>query len=89
MNNVITDFLTEAVKRFLSKNPKFFKVINIILAITIVVTGLPDFIQQFGFELPIWATVFSSKVVAYAAIVGRILTQFTTTDKSILAKQNS
>ena len=50
MNNVITDFLTEAVKRFLSKNPKFFKVINVILTITIVVTGLPNFIAQFGFE---------------------------------------
>ncbi len=89
MNNVITDFLTEAVKRFLSKNPKFFRIINVILTITIIVTGLPDFIAQFGFELPTWATVLSSKVVAYAAIVGRILTQFTTTDKSILAKQNS
>ncbi len=81
------EFLTEAIKRFLSKNPKFFRVINVILAITIVVTGLPAFIEQFGFVLPEWATILASKTVAWAAIVGRFLTQFTTTDKSILAKQ--
>ena len=85
--NVVTDFLTEAVKRFFSKNPKFFKVINVILALTIAVTGLPTFLAQFGIVLPEWATVLSSKLVAWCAIAGRILVQFTTTDKSILAKQ--
>lgn len=85
--NVVTDFLTQTIKRFLSANPSYFKIVNVILTIVAVVTGLPDFLAQFGIVLPEWASVLSSKTIAIAAIVGRVLTQLTTTDKSILAKQ--
>lgn len=82
------NFLTETIKRFLSKNPSYFKVINIILGITIVLTGLPDVLAELQITLPSWASVFASKTIAVAAIVGRLLTQLTTTDRSITSKDN-
>jgi hypothetical protein len=82
------NFLTETIKRFLSKNPSYFKVINIILGITIVLTGLPDMLAELQITLPVWASVFASKTIAVAAIVGRLLTQLTTTDRSITSKDN-
>lgn len=82
------NFLTETIKRFLSKNPSYFKVINIILGITIVLTGLPDVLAELQITLPVWASVFASKTIAVAAIVGRMLTQLTTTDRSITSKDN-
>jgi hypothetical protein len=82
------NFLTETIKRFLSKNPSYFKVINIILGITIVLTGLPDMLAELQITLPVWASVFASKTIAVAAIVGRMLTQLTTTDRSITSKDN-
>lgn len=82
------NFLTETIKRFLSKNPSYFKVINIILGITIVLTGLPDVLAELQITLPVWASVFASKTIAVAAIVGRLLTQLTTTDRSITSKDN-
>lgn len=82
------NFLTETIKRFLSKNPSYFKVINIILGITIILTGLPDMLAELQITLPVWASVFASKTIAVAAIVGRMLTQLTTTDRSITSKDN-
>lgn len=82
------NFLTETIKRFLSKNPSYFKVINIILGITIILTGLPDVLAELQITLPVWASVFASKTIAVAAIVGRLLTQLTTTDRSITSKDN-
>jgi hypothetical protein len=82
------NFLTETIKRFLSKNPSYFKVINIILGITIILTGLPDMLAELQITLPVWASVFASKTIAVAAIVGRLLTQLTTTDRSITSKDN-
>ena len=87
--NVVTDFLMQTIKRFLSANPSYFKVINIILTVVAVVTGLPGFLAQIGIELPSSLSFFASKTIAIAAIVGRFLTQLTTTDKAILAKQKS
>ena len=82
------NFLTETIKRFLNKNPSYFKVINIILGITIILTGLPDMLAELQITLPVWASVFASKTIAVAAIVGRLLTQLTTTDRSITSKDN-
>lgn len=82
------NFLTETIKRFLSKNPSYFKVINIILGITIILTGLPDMLAELQITLPVWASVFASKTIAVAAIFGRLLTQLTTTDRSITSKDN-
>ena len=82
------NFIEETIKRFLSKNPSYFKIINIILGIAIFITGVPLILQQYSIELNGWVALFASKTVLVASIVGRILTQLTTTQKSITDKDS-
>jgi hypothetical protein len=77
--SILLDFAIEAVIRFFSKTPWFFKVLQVITAIVAIITGLPELLYNAGVDLPdAWEAV-SSKIISVAAMIGTIVAQFTTT----------
>jgi type III secretory pathway component EscS len=77
--SILLDFAIEAVIRFFSKTPWFFKVIQVITVIVAVITGLPEFLFSAGVDLPDAWDAVSSKIISVAAVIGTIVAQFTTT----------
>lgn len=74
-NSQLWLYLVELIKRWGSKSPKFFKVINVISLVTTILTGLPGLLQQFNVTLPDWASVLQNKVVAIASLVAFIISK--------------
>lgn len=68
-SNAAVKFLAELVNRLFSKTPWFFKVIQIVSGLTVLVAGLPGFLETIGIPLPAALTLLESKVVAISAIV--------------------
>lgn len=73
MNNALFDFLAEIVIRLRAKSPKFFRVLQILSAVTAFIAGVPYVLIALGVVLPDWAVTFENKVVAIAAIVATFL----------------
>jgi vacuolar-type H+-ATPase subunit I/STV1 len=77
----MTDFFVELLVRLFSKTPWFFKVVQIISAVALVITGLPQLLVQAGVEIPEAWTGTLSQVVSIASMVAIFLAQLTTTTK--------
>jgi hypothetical protein len=75
------EFFLDLVNRFLTNNPKFFKVIQVISVVIAAVTGLPLFIEQIGVVLPETITVLSNKIIAIASVVAALIAQLPNKDK--------
>lgn len=73
-------FFTELIARLLSSNPKFFKVIQVLSAITALITGLPDFFTSIGVSLPPNLLLLENKSIAIASIVAMIIAQLPKND---------
>lgn len=77
--SILLDFAIEAVIRFFSKTPWFFKVLQVLTALVAIITGLPEFLASVGVDLPAAWEAVSSKIISVAALIGTIVAQFTTT----------
>jgi hypothetical protein len=77
----IPPFLLELVARLFSQNPTFFRVIQILSAITVIITGLPDFLSSIGVSLPENLLILENKTIAIASIVAMIIAQLPKKDK--------
>jgi len=77
----MTDFFVELLVRLFSKTPWFFKVVQIISTVALVITGLPHLLVQAGVEIPEAWTGTLSQVVSIASMVAIFLAQLTTTTK--------
>ena len=77
----ITDFIVELLVRLFSKTPWFFKVVQIISAIALIVSGLPQLLAQAGVSIPDAWIGTVSQVVSIASMVAIFLAQLTTTTK--------
>lgn len=67
-NNQFLNFVAELIKRFATKSPKFFKVLQIILGAVTAVTGLPELLTWLSIPLPAWMTYLSNSGVAWATL---------------------
>lgn len=67
------DFLKELIVRLGKKNPKFFNIINTILTIVAVITGIPLLTAALGLDLPDAWEAIQSKAVVIASAVGIFL----------------
>jgi hypothetical protein len=72
-------FLAELVLRVFGKTPHFFKVVQVVSIIIAAVTGLPDFLNSIGLDLPESFDVIANKVISIAAIVAAFIAQLTVT----------
>lgn len=72
-------FFAELVSRLFSKTPAFFKVIQVISTIVVVVTGLPGLLESIGITLPPALTALESKVVAIAGVVSLFISSLPVT----------
>lgn len=86
---LITKFLSEALKRFTAETPWFFKVIRNISIVTTLITGIPSlltFLTESGVTLPEIVFVLANKTVAISSIVAGFISQLTVTsgDKKYL-----
>ena len=77
----IPDFIKELIARLFSKNPIFFKIIQVISALVVIITGLPEFLTSIGITLPSNLLALENKTIAIASIVAMIIAQFPTQDK--------
>lgn len=68
-SNAAVKFLAELVNRLFSKTPTFFKVIQIVSGLTVLIAGLPGFLESLGIPLPAALTLLESKIVAISGIV--------------------
>ena len=77
-------FFLELIKRWLTKKPWFFKVVQIVTSITSVILLAPEFlkaVQNGGFEIPNTWSGFITQIVGYALIAQSVIVQLTTTSK--------
>jgi hypothetical protein len=75
-------FLIEIYKRFSSKSPRFFVVMQWVSMIAFVVTGLPGVLQEMGVVLPgAWAEV-QSKVIGWASAIAYFISKMPVADPS-------
>lgn len=81
-------FLIELGQRFLSKTPKFFKIVRLLGIIAGIVTGIPALLESNGVILPDALLPISSKLVSICGWVVAFVAQLTTTDSGILNKSS-
>ncbi len=74
-------FINELLIRFFTEKPQFFKIIQIIGIIAAMITGLPELIDQYCFEIPEGFELMTSKTIAVASLVATFVAQLTTTTK--------
>lgn len=77
----ITDFIVELLVRLTSKTPWFFRVVQIISTISLLITGLPQLLAQAGVEIPEAWTGTVAQIVSVSSVVSIFLAQLTTTTK--------
>lgn len=75
-------FILELISRLFSKNPKFFKIIQVISAIIAIITGLPEYLTSLGIVLPDNLITLENKTIAIASIVAMIIAQFPTQEST-------
>lgn len=75
------NFLIELLKRFASRTPKFFKILQILAGAAAIITGLPLLLDQVGITLPEALKILENKAVAIAAVVAAFLAQLVQEDK--------
>lgn len=75
MNNLT--FLQELIARWKAKSPTFFKVVSTITFIAAFITGIPELLTELGVTLPEFLQVIANKAIAYAAIIGFIISRLT------------
>lgn len=78
---IMSDFIVELLVRVFSKTPWFFKVVQIISAVALVVSGLPQLLAQSGVNIPEAWTGTVAQIVSIASMVAIFLAQLTTTTK--------
>lgn len=77
----MTDFIIEILVRLFSKTPWFFRVVQIISSVALLITGLPQLLAQSGVNIPEAWTGTVSQVVSIASFVAILMAQLTTTSK--------
>lgn len=76
--NPFLAWLQESLQRLFKKSPKFFRIWQMVLGFTVVVTGLPALLTGWGIELPEALTILQNKVIAYISTGAFIMTQLST-----------
>lgn len=80
-------FFIELLKRFLAKNPKFFKTLQIIAIALGAISGVLSFLQAQNIDLPSWFAWLSDTVVKVVSLVTIILAQLPNEDPNTTAKK--
>lgn len=75
-----TQFLAELAARLLSKNPKFFKYIQVLSAIIVALSALIDQLHAGGIVLPAWVDALSATAVKIGGITAIIISQLPQVD---------
>jgi len=78
---IMSDFIVELLVRLFSKTPWFFRVVQIISTVALLVSGIPQLLAQSGVTIPAAWTGTVSQVVSIASVVSIFLAQLTTTTK--------
>ena len=76
--NPLLAFLQEFFQRLSTKSPKFFRVIQLITAITTIITGLPEFLKMFNIALPQALSALENKTIAIATMTAFLISKLTT-----------
>ena len=75
-----TNFIIELFARLASDNPKFFKVLQVLAVVVMVVTELPDFLQLLSIDVPSWLSAVENKAVTWGALIAAVLAQLPNKD---------
>ena len=71
----IPPFITELVRRFAKKNPKFFQIIQAISATVAFVAFIPDLAAYLEIASPAWLEILHDKAIKIGALTAIILAQ--------------
>lgn len=74
-------FIVELLVRLFSKTPWFFKVVQIIGAVALLISGIPQLLAQSGIDIPDAWTGTVSQIVSIAGFITIIVAQLTTTSE--------
>jgi hypothetical protein len=77
-NFSIPNWLIELIKRFFTKKPAFFKVLQIISGIATVLVGLPVWLESMGVSLPEAWQAIATETVGWISLVITVIAQLTT-----------
>jgi hypothetical protein len=86
MQNPFFKFLAELATRIFSKNPKFFDIVQMIALVVGGVSGLVQYLQSTGVELPKLFEVVGNINVVVSSVVALILAQLPNDTSSTDAK---
>ncbi len=86
MQNPFFKFLAELATRLFSKNPKFFDIVQMIALVVGGVSGLVQYLQSTGVELPKLFEVVGIINVVVSSVVALILAQLPNDTSSTDAK---
>ena len=76
-------FILELLARFFSKNPKFFRILQILACICAFITGIPALLHQYNIVLSPSLSIFENKTVAICAMVVAFFAQLPNEDQSV------
>lgn len=82
-NNQVLNFLQENLQRIFIKSPLFFRIWQIVSGAAVLITGLPDFLNQFDIVLPEAWQALASKGIAWASSGMFFMTLLTTQSKPV------
>jgi len=70
-------FLQLTYKRFISKQPKYFKIITNISVACGVIVGMPEFLDLFDIKVPLLLAPYVTKMITAAAFVSALIAKLT------------
>lgn len=77
-------FIIELLRRFISANPPFFKKIQLLSAIVVVITEIPNALEMLSITVPEWLLVVENKFVTLGAFITLVLAQTPNVDKPVV-----
>lgn len=73
-------FIIELLGRLFSSNPKFFKALQIVAAVIVVITEIPDLLQFLSVKVPNWVAVLENKALTWNALIIALMAQLPNED---------
>ena len=84
LNENLLNFLKETLQRLFTKSPKYFVIWQAIAFAAMLITGIPEILQDNGVVLPPFLSFLSNETVAWIAGAILTLSKLTTQSTPIL-----
>ena len=75
-------FFVDTVKRFVTKNPKYFRHLQVASGIVAVIAFAPELLSYLEIDIPVWMHALESKFVKVGSLLTILIAQLPNEDQT-------